>query len=75
MSKKTHHVVHNPQGGWDIKVGGGERAIKHFETKQPAVDIARGISRNQGSELFVHKLNGQIGQKDSHGHDSRKIKG
>lgn len=72
---KTHHVVPNPNGGWDVKVGGGERAIKHTETKQPAVDIAREISRNQHSELLIHNKNGQIGQKDSHGHDPRKIKG
>lgn len=72
---KSHHVVPNPKGGWDIKVSGGEKAIKHFETKQPAVDTARDISRHQQTELVVHNKNGQIGQKDSHGHDSRKIKG
>ena len=21
----THHVVHNPAGGWDVKRGGGDR--------------------------------------------------
>jgi len=72
---KTHHVVPNHNSGWDVKVGGGERAIKHFETKQPAVDLARQISNNQGSELVIHNKNGQIGQKDSHGHDPRRIKG
>lgn len=72
---KSHHVVPNPTGGWDIKVGGGEKAIKHFETKQPAVDVARGISQNQHSELFVHNKDGRIGRKDSHGHDPRNIKG
>lgn len=72
---KSHHVVPNPSGGWDVKVSGGERAIKHFETKQPAVDLARQISQNQGTELVVHNKNGQIGQKDSHGNDPRNIPG
>lgn len=72
---KSHHVVHNPNGGWDVKVSGGERAIKHFETKQPAVDLARQISQNQGTELVVHNKDGQIGQKDSHGNDPRNIPG
>ncbi|PIX54859.1 MAG: hypothetical protein COZ50_05790 [Zetaproteobacteria bacterium CG_4_10_14_3_um_filter_54_28] len=72
---KSHHVVPNPDGGWDVKVSGGERAIKHFETKQPAVDSARRISQNQGSELVIHNKDSKIGQKDSHGHDPRKIKG
>lgn len=72
--KKIHVVVPNQSGGWDVKVGGGERAIKHFETKQPAVDAARGIGRNQHSELLILNKNGQIAQKDSHGHDPRNIK-
>lgn len=72
---KSHHVVHNPSGGWNVEVSGGERAIKHTDTKQEAVDIARQISQNQGTELVIHNLNGKIGPKDSHGHDPRNIKG
>lgn len=72
---KSHHVVPNANSGWDVKVSGGARAIKHFETKQPAIDLARQISQKQGSELIVHNKNGQIGQKDSHGNDPRNIKG
>lgn len=66
---KTHHVVHNPNGGWDIKTGGGQRSIKHFDTKQPAVDHGRGISQNQNSEFFIHGKNGQIQVRNSHGND------
>ncbi len=65
--RKTTHVVPHHDGGWDIKQGGGERASGHFPTKQDAVDRAREISRNIGSELFIHKQDGTIGQKDSHG--------
>ena len=66
---KTTHVVHNPNGGWDIKQGGGTRSSGHFDTKQDAIDRAREISRNLGSELFIHNMDGKIGQKDSHGGD------
>lgn len=72
---KSHHVVPNKSGGWDVKVSGGERAIKHTETKQPAVNIAREISRNQKTELFIHNKDGRIGQRDSHGHDPESSKG
>jgi hypothetical protein len=72
---KSHHVVPNPNGGWDVKVGGGEKAIKHTDTKQSAVDIARQISQNQKSELVIHNKDGKIGQKDSHGHDPKDVKG
>ena len=65
----TTHVVHNPKGGWDVKRGGGQRAVRHFETKQPAVDFGRNVSRNQRTEFLVHGANGQIQTKNSHGND------
>ncbi|ABX37293.1 conserved hypothetical protein [Delftia acidovorans SPH-1] len=72
---KSHHVVPNKSGGWDVKAGGAQRASVHTSTKQEAVDIGRTISRNQGSEFYIHNKNGQIAQKDSHGSDPRSIKG
>ena len=66
---ETHHVVPNSNGGWDIKRGGGQKSIKHVQTKQEAIDIAREISRNQGTELRIHNLDGKIANTDSHGKD------
>jgi hypothetical protein len=31
---KTHHLVPNPNGGWDVKRGGGSRASSHHDTKR-----------------------------------------
>lgn len=72
MGKKgpdTHHVVPNPDGGWDVKRGGAERASGHYDTKQQAVDAGREISRNQGTEFRIHNKDGKISQSDSHGND------
>jgi len=34
MAKQdTHHVVPNPDGGWDVKRGGGQKASHHTDTK------------------------------------------
>ena len=71
----THHVVPHDGGGWDIRRGGAERVSGHFPTRAQAVDRARQISRNAGTELKIHNLDGRIGQSDSHGHDPRNIKG
>ena len=68
-TRKTHHVVHNPKGGWDSKKGGGSRSIKHFENKGEAVEYTRKISQNQGSELVIHGKDGRIQDSDSHGND------
>lgn len=72
---ETHHVVHNPDGGWDVKRGGADRASSHHETKEEAIDSGREVSRNQGTELRIHNMDGKIGQSDSHGHDSFPPKG
>ena len=66
---KTTHVVPNPKGGWDVKTGGSQRAIKHFETKQPAIDFGRGVSQRRQSEFLIHGTNGRIQAKNSHGND------
>jgi len=77
MSKgpKSHHVVPNPEGGWDVKRGGAQRASSHHETKQDAISRGREISRNQSSELRIHNKNGRIAQSDSHGNDPFPPKG
>lgn len=67
--RKTHHVVPNSSGGWIVKKGGSKRVSGKFRTKKDAVDAARQISRNQGSELIIHGKNGRIQQADSHGND------
>lgn len=73
--RKEHHVVSNKDGGWDIKKGGGQRSIKHFDKKADAVSHARRISKNQGSELVIHGRDGRIQSSDSHGHDPHPPKG
>jgi hypothetical protein len=77
MSKgpKSHHVVPNPDGGWDVKRGGASRASVHTETKQEAIDRGREISRNQGTEFRIHNKDGRIASSDSHGNDRNPPKG
>jgi len=71
----TRHVVPNPEGGWDSKKGGAERASKHFDKKQDAVDYSRELSKKQKTELVIHKKDGKIQRKDSHGNDNFPPKG
>lgn len=64
-----HNLLHNPNGGWDVKRPGAQRASVHAETKDEAERIGRAISRNQGTEFVIHGLDGRIQRKDSHGND------
>lgn len=75
MPRKEHHVVHNSNGGWDVKRDGADRASVHTSTKQEAIDRGREISRNQKSEFIVHNKDGKISGSDSHGNDPYPPKG
>ena len=66
---KNQHVTPHPDGGWQVKGEGNKRATVRTSTQKEAIDIARPISRNQNSELVVHRPNGQIRDKDSYGRD------
>ena len=69
MPRKEHHVVPNPDGGWDVKRENAKRASGHYETKKEAMDAGRRMSINQGTELIPHRKDGLIQRPDSHGND------
>lgn len=66
---KNQHVTPHPAGGWQVKGEGNSKATVRTSRQKEAIDRARAISRNQGSELVIHRLNGMIRDKDSHGRD------
>jgi len=68
MSKKSNHVVPS-KSGWSVKKSGAERASRSFETKGQAVEYGRALSKNEKTELYIHKSNGMIENKNSYGHD------
>lgn len=69
MPRKTEHVVHNPDGGWDVKPGGGQRASNHYDKKSDAFEKAREIAKNNERELIIHKKDGKIQKTRSYGND------
>ncbi len=69
-NRKEIHVVPNSQrGGWDATRNNAERASKHFENKQQAMDWARQKARNDKAELIPHRKDGQIQNPTSYGND------
>lgn len=70
MSKKSNHVVPSRKdGGWAVKKAGAIRASKKFERKLDAVKYARELSRSEQSELYIHKRDGTIQNRNSYGMD------
>lgn len=75
MARDTHRVMPHKDGGWQVKRDGGERASHRADTKAEAEKLGRAISRNQETELQVHRKDGTIERSDSHGNDPRSSKG
>ncbi|OMD61041.1 DUF2188 domain-containing protein [Paenibacillus odorifer] len=70
----NQHVV--PYGDkWAVKGAGNEKITRITETKQEAAKVARQITQNQGTELFIHGKDGKIQSRDSHGKDPYPPKG
>ncbi len=74
MPNKNQHVV--PHGKeWAVKGAGNTKATSIHETQKSVIDAGRKISRSQESELFIHRKNGQIRDRDSYGNDPFPPKG
>ena len=58
-----------------MRGAGNTRDTVRVSTQSEAISVARQIARNQGSELIIHRPNGQIRARDSHGNDPYPPKG
>jgi hypothetical protein len=74
-SSKMVFVSPMPSREWRVHSAGSKRADSIHSTKADAVERGRELSRNKKAELVIQKLDGQIGQKDSHGNDPRAVRG
>ena len=73
MGKNQHVVLH--KGGWAVRGEHNSKATSVHDTQAEAIDAGRGIAINQESELFIHRPNGQIRDRNSYGNDPFPPKG
>jgi uncharacterized protein YdaT len=69
MTKKNQHVVPTKDNKWGVKGEGNQRLTKKTNSQQEAINKARSIAKNQGSEVVIHRKDGTIRDKDSYGND------
>ncbi len=67
--RKELHVVPNSEGGWDVKKPHADKALKHFKTKNEAIEQARNLAKKEGLELIPHGLDGKIQNPNTYGND------
>lgn len=71
---KNQHVTPHPDG-WQVKGAGNSRATAVTSTQAAANEIAKGIAKNQQSEVLIHGRDGKIRDKNSYGNDNNPPKG
>ncbi len=67
--KKGHHVAPSPRGGWSVRKTGASRASRVFDTQKDAVEYGKKQARENHSELYIHRKDGTIRERDSYGND------
>ena len=72
--RKNQHVVPY-RDKWAVRGFGNARYTVTSRSKRDAVRIARRIAMNQKSELFIHKRNGVIQERNKYGVDPNPLKG
>lgn len=66
VQNNSRDVVPNPDGGWDVRKPGADRASSHHETQAEAIDRGREIVHNAGGgELRTHGRDGKIRNSDT----------
>ncbi|MBX2997845.1 MAG: DUF2188 domain-containing protein [Caldilineaceae bacterium] len=65
----TQRVTRRPDGKWQHKADGNQRATRITDTQQQAWDSAIQVAINQQGEVVVHGMDGKIRSKDSYGSD------
>lgn len=69
MKGRNQHITKRSDGNWQVKGEGASRASFITTTQSEAIKLGRRICSNQESELIIHRRDGRIRAKDSHGHD------
>jgi hypothetical protein len=65
---KSVHVTHTDEK-WKVKKTGNERATATYDKKEDAVRRGRTEAEKEQSELVIHRKDGVIQDKESHGND------
>ncbi len=67
MGRNQHVVPH--KGRWAVRGENNTKVTSTHDTQANAIDAARNIAINQGSEVVIHRPNGRIRDNDSYGPD------
>jgi hypothetical protein len=65
----------HPDGGWANKLEGSSRFLNRAPTKREAQALGRERAMKDRVEHIIQNKDGQIGQRNSYGHDPHNVPG
>ncbi|MDE2887382.1 MAG: DUF2188 domain-containing protein [Gemmatimonadota bacterium] len=68
MAKQSVHAVPY-DGQWATKVSNVDYPVSIHQTQSAAAEHGRQLAQMMGTELFIHRPNGQIRDRNSYGND------
>jgi uncharacterized protein YdaT len=71
---KNQHVVRR-ENGWGVRGEGNSRDSVQIGTQREAIDAARQIAQNNGSDVVIRGRDGKIRERNSYGNDPHPPKG
>ncbi|HEU6443516.1 MAG TPA: DUF2188 domain-containing protein [Gaiellaceae bacterium] len=73
--KKAIWTGPHPDGGWQNKVEGGQRASSRHDTKSDAQAAGRDMARQRKAEHIIQRGDGTIQGRNSYGNDPHPPRG
>jgi hypothetical protein len=67
MTRKYRHVIAHSSGGWSVHRAGASRASRIFSAQADAVRYGKEIARKERTDLYVHRRDGTVKEKNSYG--------
>jgi hypothetical protein len=71
VGKSNQHVVPR-DGGWAVRKQGSSRVTRVFDTQSEAVGFARRVAKKSSGDVFIHRADGTIRDRESYGVDHRR---
>ena len=68
MPKQSVHVVPH-KDKWILKLSGEQGHLSYFPTQKDAITRGKNVARNLNTELFIHRPDGRIRDRNSYGND------
>ena len=73
MTKNVHVVPDD--GQWAVKREKAVRSTRVVSTQKEAIEIAKELAKNSQSEMFIHRKDGTIRERNTYGSDPFPPKG